>query len=234
MSPADPAATPGLRGVLSEPRLAPYLARYQGREDLALRLYAWNAALAAALWGPFGIVEVTVRNAIHARLADRTGRPDWWEDQRLWDQLLPNERRSVEDARSSLALRGNASPSADDVVAAANLGLWTGLLSEGQVRHPVHNYEANLWRPRLRAGFPNYTGSRKLLHSELMEIKNIRNRVAHHEPIFKVNLARIIDMIARVTGYVSTDTEAFVRAGERVTGLVAEQRAFVERGDTYL
>ncbi len=96
------------------------------------------------------------RDAIHTQLAKRAARADWWEDQRLWDQLLPNERRGVEDARSGLALRGNASPSADDVVAAANLGLWTGL----QSRHPMHNYEANLWRPRLRAGLPNYTGSR--------------------------------------------------------------------------
>jgi hypothetical protein len=225
---------PGLRSAISEPRFGPYLAFYGGREDLALRLYAWNATIADALWGPIGVVEVVVRNAIHGQLAERAGRPDWWEDKPLWSALLSREQRGVEDALTSLTSRGMGTPTGDDVVAAASLGLWTGLLSEGKPRDPLHNYEGNLWRPRLRRGFPNYVGSRKALFSELMEIKDIRNRVAHHEPVFKVNVYRIVGMVARVAGYVSADAEAFIRTNERVPAIADAKQAFVTRGETFI
>ena len=186
----DPAQVADVQRVLSPARFRPYLSNYPNRADLALRLYAWNSALSSALWGPLGILEVTLRNALHEQLAERTSRPDWWNDQRLWDVLLPSERRGIDEAKSSLALRGRAAPTADDVVAATSMGLWTGLLSEGRARHPLHNYEGNLWRPRLQKAFPLYNGSRKHLYSQLKELKDIRNRVAHHEPIFKVRLDR--------------------------------------------
>ncbi|WP_066518276.1 hypothetical protein [Curtobacterium ammoniigenes] len=175
-----------------------------------------------------------MRNALHEQLAERTSRPDWWNDQCLWDVLLPSERRGIDEAKSSLALRGRAAPTADDVVAATSMGLWTGLLSEGRARHPLHNYEGNLWRPRLQKAFPLYNGSRKHLHSQLKELKDIRNRVAHHEPIFKVRLDRIVDMVATIVGYFSHDAERYVREGERVTEVAGRKREFIAEGNAFL
>ena len=83
---------PGLRAALSDARLRSYLAKYLGREDLAIRLHSWNIALSAAIWGPLGVVEVVVRNAIHGQLVARSGREDWWNDDRLRLQLLQRER----------------------------------------------------------------------------------------------------------------------------------------------
>ena len=119
---------PGLRAALSDARLRSYLAKYLGREDLAIRLYSWNIALSAAIWGPLGVVEVVVRNAIHGQLVARSGREDWWNDDRLRLQLLQRERRAIGDAVDT-ATRRVREASADDVVAASNFGLWAGFPS---------------------------------------------------------------------------------------------------------
>src|SRR5437763_4260387 len=65
-------------GVLSLPRLAPYLNASCGDADAAMRLYWWNVEISAAFFGPLHCVELALRNALHARLAARFGRPDWW------------------------------------------------------------------------------------------------------------------------------------------------------------
>lgn len=227
----DPASLDGLADLIGPARLGTYLGVYQEREDLALRLYSWNTALSAALWGPLGALEIMVRNALHAQLVTRTGRPDWWVDVRLAAQLLERERTAIDDAVTTAARRTDRA-SADDVVAASSFGLWVGLLSDGIPRHPLHSYETALWQPRLRRAFPHYAGGRKRLHAELDSIRRIRNRVAHHEPIFRSNLVLLGDTIARVAGYIHPGGEAFIRGSERLTAVLDAKRRFIADGDT--
>ncbi len=227
----DPSKIDGLAALIGTARLSTYLNAYEGREDLALRLYTWNAALSSALWGPFGVLEVVLRNALHAQLVERTGRPDWWADPRLDAQLLPRERGAVADAVATAGDR-HQEPSSDDVVAAAGFGLWVGLLSDGVPRHPLHSYETALWQPRLRRAFPHYAGGRKHLHAELDVIRKTRNRVAHHEPIFRTNLALLGDRIATVAGHVDAAAETYIRESERLTTVLAAKRAFIADGAT--
>lgn len=228
----DPASLTGLRGLIGHARFATYLAAYQDREDLALRLYSWNAALSSALWGPLGVVEVVVRNAMHAQLTERVGHPDWWTDQHLWEQLLNRQRDEVASSISTVTRR-IAHPSANDVVAASNFGLWVGLLSAGIPRDPMHSYETVLWQPRLRRAFPQYAGGRKQLHGELDAIRKLRNRVAHHEPIFRSNVSLVAETVARVAGYVSADAEEYIRGSETVTEILAAKREFIAEGSTH-
>jgi hypothetical protein len=226
----DPSTIDGLAGLIGPARLSTYLDAYQGREDLALRLYSWNAALSSALWGPLGVLEVIARNALHNQLVERTGRPDWWADPRLDAQLLPRERGAIADAVGTAGER-NEEPSADDVVAASGFGLWVGLLSEGVPRHPLHSYETALWQPRLRRAFPFYAGGRKQLHAELDSIRRTRNRVAHHEPIFRTNLPLLGDLLARIAGYVDPAAETYIRGSERLTAILDAKRAFIAAGE---
>jgi hypothetical protein len=48
----DPSTLPSLPAMLSPPRFQTYLDTYPGRQDLALRLYAWNVEVTSAFWGP--------------------------------------------------------------------------------------------------------------------------------------------------------------------------------------
>lgn len=59
----DPATLPALPGLLSTDRFGTYLAASDGEVARAVRLYSWNIEVSAALWGPFHILEITLRNA---------------------------------------------------------------------------------------------------------------------------------------------------------------------------
>ena len=222
-----------LSAVFGGARLSTYDNVYPERPELVLRLYTWNSALSAALWGPLSILEVATRNAVHHQLSLRVQRDDWWEDARLTGVLLERERRALHEAVGT-ASRRKENPSADDVVAASGFGLWVGLLSAGVPRDPVRSYETSLWQPRLHRAFPHYRGGRKQLHAELDEIRNLRNRVAHHEPVFRTDLQRLLEAIARVAGYIDSHAEAYIRANERVSSIVAAKRDFVEHGRTFI
>lgn len=124
----DPATLQALPRLLSAARFDRYTARYDGRTDLAARLYAWNSEIASAFWGPVGCLEVFVRNALHDELR-RGRRDDWWNDSAV--HLLDRERRAVDDATRTLRRRGFTDPEPDQVVAATSFGFWVGLTDAG-------------------------------------------------------------------------------------------------------
>jgi len=64
-----------LEASLSRERLGTYLDAAGGDRKGAIELYAWNTAVSAAFYGPLQGLEVTLRNAIHRRLAD-VAQPD--------------------------------------------------------------------------------------------------------------------------------------------------------------
>lgn len=67
-------------------------------------------------------------------------------------------------------------------------------------------FDARLWTLHLRAVLPHANTSktvgqfRALVYAELEQLRKLRNRIAHHEPIFKRNLAddfqKVHDLIA--------------------------------------
>ena len=64
---------------LSPERLATYVAATGGDRERAMRLYTWNTAVSAALYGPLQGLEVALRNAMHRELGAAHG-PAWYDD----------------------------------------------------------------------------------------------------------------------------------------------------------
>lgn len=223
-------APQGLDGLLSEPRLARYLDRYRGDRKLALRLYTWNLAVSSAFWGPIGVLEVVVRNAIHQQLVARTDRDDWWKDPDL--QLCRNETDSIHSAVSTLIRRGNPAPTSDQVVAATSFGLWTGLTGAGIARDPVLSYETSLWQPRLQHAFPNRGDKRrKYIHARLDEVRVLRNRIAHHEPIYRAPLEHLHEDILDIAGMIHPDARAYILEHSRAPEVIDQLQAAVTTGE---
>lgn len=220
----------GLDGLLSEARLARYLDRYRGDRKLALRLYTWNLAVSSAFWGPIGVLEVVVRNATHQQLVDRTGRGDWWNDTRL--HLCRNEADSISSAVSTLIRRGTPSPTSDQVVAATSFGLWTGLTGAGIARDPLLSYETTLWQPRLQHAFP-YRGDRrrKYIHARLDDVRVLRNRIAHHEPIYRSPLQQLHDDILEIAEMIHPDARAYIQEHSRAQELIDQMQAALTTGE---
>jgi hypothetical protein len=187
---APPLTLPEAQKILSPGRLATYVRAVPGGilAD-ALALYEWNIALGDAFGRDLHLVEVALRNALHEQLSTKYGthwflRTDLLDDRCMgkicssWQWLdHPNKDRNP-----------HAVP-AGKVIASLQFGMWVDLLDAGGYagRAPHRqrrDYEMTLWRPALAAAFTPPYGLRKDAHRDANRLRHLRNRVAHHEPIF--------------------------------------------------
>jgi hypothetical protein len=183
---------------LSPARLGPYIAE-AGSVEQALQLYQWNAAISAALFELIGYSEVILRNALTTQLSqlrinagDPTG--EWFTITR-WFQpswttpmidSITRARRSAQQA-SGVVTEGK-------MVAELTFGFWRFLLTA--------RYEASLWTPALRHAFTSGL-SRRTVHDTVEHINMLRNRIAHHEPIFQRPLADDLAAITTLLHWIS-------------------------------
>jgi hypothetical protein len=201
-----------LQGIASDARLGPYLGAFGGDRRAAARLYAWNIQVSSAFQAPLGCLEVACRNAMHQRLAGLFGRDDWWVAPDL--RLHYTANHIVTDAIAEVQRRGNPL-TPGRVIAELPFGFWVSLLGSGT------DYETRLWRPALRRAFPGYRGRRPPLHQELDEARKLRNRIAHHEPLHRRDLAADHARVMRLLAYISPGYAAWVAEHDRVPEVLA-------------
>ncbi|QNE35778.1 hypothetical protein [Leifsonia shinshuensis] len=223
----DPHTIPAFAASLSEPRFRRYLNRYDGHHRLAIRLYAWNIEVSTAFWGPIGVLEIMLRNSIHDAL--RHGRSDdWWYD---GVNLAQREASVLQATINRLFDRTGREPTPDQVVGASTFGFWVGLTGPGVSRDRRLSYETALWQPRLRHAFGNLGGvSRKELHAQLDGIRKFRNRIAHHEPIYTMNLTSMRDKIIQCAGYIDAEVSGYIAGSHRIDDALARQRDVLTSG----
>jgi hypothetical protein len=201
-----------LQKAASEARTAPYLAACGGDRTAAVRLYVWNIQISAAFQAPLGCLEIVCRNALHQRLSDLFGRADWWYAPSL--RLHNVAQRIASDAVDETSRRHRiATP--DRVVAELPFGFWVSFLGSGS------DYETRLWRPALCRAFPGYRGRRQPLHRELDEARRLRNRIAHHEPVYGRDLAADHARALRIVALISPEHAEWVRQHDRVPDVLA-------------
>jgi hypothetical protein len=173
-----------IRRALSDERLDAYGPGRSDEEKLAI--YLWNMALCESLYPVLHALEVAFRNAVFsagsaAFAGTATGDVPCWLDADP-PLLCPDERRAVASAKQRLRQRSRPLEPGR-VVAELSFGFWTTLFD---VR-----YEQNrvLW-PRLLGhslldrGCPKSMRTRKALSPLLNKVRHLRNRVAHHEPVW--------------------------------------------------
>lgn len=153
--------------------MARYLRQYKV-EQMASAAYDYNLRLGQALIPILHTVEVVVRNRIHSRLVATTGKDNWWDalPQPEFDWMADNVLR----AKSSL-LRRQERVTADKLVAELTFGCWTQLFN---ARHT-----ASMWGPLSKAftRLPKRFRQRRTVAGPLNRVRELRNRVMHHEPL---------------------------------------------------
>ena len=205
---------------LSPERLSTYLRAVRGDREKALRLYTWNTAMSAAFYGPLQGLEVALRNAMHRQLGRYHG-AHWYDNPAARFDVGCRER--IAAAKETVVRDGHpVTPSR--VLASLSFGFWIALLgSGGRVDSTGRkaDYETTLWRPALRGAFPFRTPlTRKQAHGPLNGLRKLRNRIAHHEPIFTRRLSRDYEIILEVTGWISPATQAWIERCSRVSTLL--------------
>jgi hypothetical protein len=179
-----------LRRVISDKRLDAYRTS-PGDQDLdLLARYLWNMALCEALYPVIQSLEVAFRNSLHAALTSAFGGA-WYDDPTVL--VVQRGRDEVAGAKQRLSTQGKAQE-ADRMVAELPFGFWTSLLNlayaQSAVRRPPTHKP--LWPALVAAAFPYFTpvggplAGRPALSKRFNSIRhNLRNRVFHHEPIWR-------------------------------------------------
>ncbi len=203
---------------LSQERLGTYLDSTDGDREEAVQLHVWNTAVGSAFFGPLQILEVTLRNSMNRRLSETYG--EAW-----YDNCETGLNRRAQDLISRVRYKLDNVGHGDvphRIVAALSFGFWVSLLNTG---HPRGNYEMTLWRPALRKSFPHCDRLRRSQAFEpLNRLLKLRNRIAHHEPIFLRNLNEEHNLILEITGWISPTTQEWIEYHSRVPELLHSSR----------
>ena len=173
---------------LSRERLAGYSLVTDSDSVDAVARYVWNMALCSAVAPMLHLVEVAFRNAIYsagvettAGLFRATGRVPCWLDARP-ALLQPSEARDVQEAIKRLGMPRRLTPG--HLVGQLGFGFWVRLCQrpyeQGNTGGP------RLW-PRALNRFPQIPRTSRTRIDVLnaaIEVRDFRNSVAHHQPIW--------------------------------------------------
>lgn len=193
--------------ALSPERFARYLAIASSKSD-ALQYYAWNTALSSAFAGPLQCLEVGLRNAVDGRLASTRG-ASWFHNPSV---LRSRDLVLAQEARDRVLQTGKAL-SPGRVVAELSFGFWVGMFANA--------YDATIWRTDLYRIF-SPRPQRRDLHDDLDRLRTLRNRIAHHEPIFQRSLIDDYKRIGSVLRALSPELCDWMEFHSRVLDVIAD------------
>ena len=134
--------------------------------------------LSESLYPTLQMLEITLRNTLH-NAASEHFKNEWWF-QNIEIIRFPNELQALAKAKATLQ-RQNKPITPGRLIAELNFGFWTSLMDK--------RYEHNqvLWPTLLKTAFPHMPKrirKRQTLSKRFHKIRNLRNRIFHHEPIW--------------------------------------------------
>ncbi|MDD3443745.1 MAG: hypothetical protein PHW89_10870 [Sulfurimonas denitrificans] len=184
--------------------------------DRALQLYAWNAQISAAFMHPLHICEVVVRNGVANAIESVYG-TDWpWSNG--FEQSLPSPATGYNMRQDLLSARKHETGTGK-VIPELKFAFWQRMFTG---RH-----DKRLWEPYLDRDFPNFPAGvsvedrRSHLFKSLEHIRHLRNRIAHHEPIYARSLRKDFAVIHELIAYRCTETASWMQQHQQVSALLA-------------
>lgn len=187
------------KGTVSLARFKTYLDYCGGDARGAIELYCCNARLSQAIYLPLQIWEISLRNKLNDFLVWKYGH-DWpYDTRRAVRNLQFNDQKRLREAKERQERERKRSPvPTNAIVADLSAGFWVSLLTM--------SYDVPFsWRYNLGRIFPHKTPYRADAAKQCECLLALRNRVAHHEPIFHLPL---VERHADITAIVSSMCQA--------------------------
>lgn len=174
--------------AISNDRLHTYINWANQNQAAAIELYSLNMAISEAFYTPLHLLEISLRNAIHNKMLNQYG-AGWFSN----NQLVTNyvQQQKVQQAYNKLGVGASDS----QIIAELTFGFWTALFSPNS---------HHLWQHLSRIF--NHPVQRRNIAGKLNNIRRLRNRIAHHEPIIKRDLQALHQDMRELIGWLSTDT----------------------------
>ncbi len=196
-----------LRHILSPNRVEGYRSSPQESDLLIFARYMWNLSLSEALYPSLHALEIALRNSIHDTLSQGFSDPLWFDRVGLLD---PSEVAKVAEAKQELTRNGKQHDPGR-IIAELQFGFWTSMLKA--------RYDVTIWRRYIVSAFPYIPRSqrtRKNISKRLNQIRQLRNRIFHHEPIWRYpTLGQMHTDILEAISWISLDLRSTVELFDR-------------------
>lgn len=178
-----------------------------------LQIYIWNAQVSGAFIPSLQICEVAIRNGIANAILRQFGAQWPWDPG--FERTLPTNRKvNLQEARANIPFGATGK-----VIAELKFIFWCSMFTQ--------RYDVHLWNRHLRTEFPGLppqltvANARAMLHQDMEKLRLLRNRIAHHEPIFHHPLADHQQRIARLIGYRCDETQRWHAQWQTLTMVLA-------------
>lgn len=183
--------------ILSADRFSTYLLWADNDVPLAERLYSYNVQLSADFYSSLHMLEIALRNKCDEALASAHG-ANWFDDAAVLMEAY--QQRCVADARAMLQREGKAATHGQ-MIAELNFGFWSSLFGSSS---------NHLWGQILRPVFNTQGLKRKVVAQKLRDLRRLRNRIAHYEPILAQPIAQLHTDVLALTSWMSVDAAAWI------------------------
>jgi hypothetical protein len=234
----DTAQQRGLVRFLGRARLATYLEAAEGDVGRATDPLLWSTALSGALHAQLAHVEIAVRNAIDAQLAqwnaDHGYAREWTRPGAAAPLLYEVLRRQLAEARARASKeaaerhpghpRHRAGVTHDDVVAQLMFGAWVRLVRPISAGGPSDR-QRRLWTEvvgRAFRGADPADAGREVVGNQLETLRRLRNRVAHHDNLLGVDVRHRLDGMLALLSTIDPGLPAFAARRSPLRRLVRE------------
>jgi hypothetical protein len=188
----------------------------------AVALYTWNAQISAYLLVPLHICEVVVRNAAADAIEAIHG-PNWpWN--RGFLASLPPRYPGIYSPLEDLQKVNRQQHTSGKVIPELKFAFWESMFT---VTH-----DARIWQTEILRVFPHhnpgetYFRLRGKVNADLLSIRRLRNRIAHHEPIFTRNLVSDFALIRGLVALRSADVASWMMGNQIATDFLSKQPFF--------
>jgi hypothetical protein len=204
-----------LSEIISPLRMGTYLQSSGQNSDRALALYLWNAKMGEAFHLPIQSFEVGLRNRVSDGIAAVFG-PNWWCDSSFLTEAGEKRARDINLVLNRLRSK-DVPPDTGQLIAGLSFGFWIAML------HGRHNIK--IWSGQLNTAFPQLPTdvNRRVLHGRSTKIADFRNRISHHEPIFKRNLLQDYSTCMEALSWLCPTKTEWIRPHCRVATMVREK-----------
>lgn len=167
--------------IISTARMSRYLTACGGNTKKAMTLYRLNLRLSQELFTVISCYEIALRNSINKHCLANLGN-DWLRNGANAGGIFDNPRcrltkGNINDAVTKL----NHSYTHSKLVAELGFGFWRYIFAQNQYnatgRTLLRIY------PAKPTSTPSIQYNNTFVFNQLAQINNLRNRIAHHEPI---------------------------------------------------
>jgi hypothetical protein len=182
--------------------------------------YLWNVALSEALYPSLHVVEVALRNSLDRAVGTHLADQEWLvhsEAGSPTSRFLEIRAQGMVAEAYDMLERAKKPVEQGRIVAELSFGFWTSLLNR--------RYDQGLWPAHLKNAFPGAPRSRRTRSTfsrRFNAIREVRNRVSHHEPIwYRETLAADHEDIIEACKWLEPSSILLLQQADRFSRILA-------------